>query len=666
MKTLKNQFLASCTIALVLMLILFSSVNAQETKFRNQSWRVGVAGAFQHNKASLGWQSLHQNLSTGLWDNNFHSADGHIDRVDGTGTGVYAGIFGLYLSDSWWGIQFRICYDERNALINDITQNPIPSFDTKMNYLSFAPSFRVDQHWIPNLSLHVGPFVNVNLTGTFTYKPDKDKSETEPEVDVDKRNIATYGIQGGIAYDIKFAELNNGKNALYLTPFVDCSWLVNQRKSEGMPSQNSITDIWSTLSYRFGVKLSIDFPQIDDVVTSQKYTPITPSTPIVANKVLVVMPEDNVILTKNVTGYFPVHPYVFFDKGSQEIPNRYTLLTKTEAQNFKESDLENFMKGDLTDKETNVNQLMKTYYNVLNIFGDRMRQNPSEKLLLRGSDPEEKEGEIAANKVKNYLVNTFGIDPNRITVEVDPPFKPSGSIYSEESAKAMLADENRRVKFLFSNQFMVKPVEYTIRDEASIDNDMIFFIDQNVPFRSWDVTITGEGKTMYFGPFAYSIGRVNPAEMMRFLESGKYNAKIVITEKSGKKTEENISFKLTKEKELKNAARYLMIFDYNESDAIYSYEKIIKNEIVPGVVRGNKVIIHGHTDIIGTEEGNQILSQQRADMAKKIMDDEFKSDNRNIKVQAIGIGQSKMQYTFDNRYPEGRMYNRNIFVEVIK
>jgi phage pi2 protein 07 len=165
-------------------------------------------------------------------------------------------------------------------------------------------------------------------------------------------------------------------SSLYLTPFSDISWLVNQRKSEGEPIQNSVTDVWSTLSYRFGIKLSIDFPAIDDVVTSEKFIPITPSTPIVANKVLVVMPEDNVILTKQVTGYFPVHPYVFFDKGSLEIPNRYTLLTKSEAQNFKESDLENFMKGDLTSKETNIDQLMKTYYNVLNIFGDRLRQNP--------------------------------------------------------------------------------------------------------------------------------------------------------------------------------------------------------------------------------------------------------------------------------------------------
>jgi hypothetical protein len=45
---------------------------------------------------------------------------------------------------------------------------------------------------------------------------------------------------------------------------------------------------------------------------------------------------------------------------------------------------------------------------------------------------------------------------------------------------------------------MVKTVEYTIKDEASIDNDMIFFLDQNVTYRSWDVTITGEEQNNVF------------------------------------------------------------------------------------------------------------------------------------------------------------------------
>jgi hypothetical protein len=44
----------------------------------------------------------------------------------------------------------------------------------------------------------------------------------------------------------------------------------------------------------------------------------------------------------------------------------------------------------------------------------------------------------------------------------------------------------------------------------------------------------------------------------------------------------------------------------------------------------------------------------------------LKKENKNVNVKAIGLGQNKTQYTFDNRYPEGRLYNRNVFVEVIE
>lgn len=655
---------------LIAILLMLSTTTAQETQFREQSWHYGLTGALQYNSVSLGWQSLHGN------DDNFHSPENDIELIDGNGWGAYGGLFGAYLSESWWGIQFRICYDERRALIEDLSVKkndpmlPTPSFDTRMSYLSFAPSFRIDQHIIPDLYFHVGFFINANLKGTYIYKPDITKTAVEPEADVTNRNIATYGLQGGFGYDFKLAEIDHN-NSVIVSPIIDASWLVNQRKSMGLPYQNSVGDIWSTMSFRIGIIVSIANTPDDKISTADKFDYYENNTDLAIiaekkEKVSLEMPEKNIITTKNVKGYFPIEPYVFFDKNSQNIPPRYTMLTETEAKNFKESDIESFMKGDLTTKETNVNQLMKTYYNIMNIYGDRMRNNPEVRLTLRGTDPEEKEGERSANMVKDYLVNIYGIDPDRITIIVAPPYNPSGSEYTEASAKRLIDDENRRVKFLFSDQKMTIPVSYTIRDESSIDNDMVFTIDKNVKFKSWDITITGEGKTMYFGPFAYRYERINPAEMMRFLESGEYNAKVEITDNNNVKTEENYSFNLSKEKEIRNASRYLMIFNYNETDAVRSYEQKIRTEIVPGLIAGDKVIVHGHTDNIGTSVGNRLLSQKRADETKAIIDDQLKKENVKVNVKAIGIGQTKMQYTFNNAYPEGRMYNRNVFVEIIK
>ncbi|MCX6150299.1 MAG: OmpA family protein [Ignavibacteriales bacterium] len=383
-------------------------------------------------------------------------------------------------------------------------------------------------------------------------------------------------------------------------------------------------------------------------------------------KVSVVMPANNTIATKSIKGYFPIHPYVFFDEGNKEIPLRYIMLSKAAAQDFKESDLGNFIVGDLTVKETNINQVMIAYYDVINVYADRMRKNPNELLTLRGSDPVEKDGETYANNVKSYLVNNFGIDAKRIKTIVEPPRKPSGSISTDSTFIALLDDENRRVVFIFSNQDMLRPISYTIRDESLMDNDMVFSISKDVKFKSWDISITGENNTMNFGPFKNNKQRINPAPLMRGLAEGKFNAKVVISMQDGKQVTEDIDFKLLKERELRNASRYLMIFDYNKSESVLSYETKIRKEITPGLNVGNTVIIHGHTDIIGNEEENQKLSQERADQVKGIIEDELSKENKKVNVQAIGIGQTNMQYTFSNRYPEGRMYNRNVFVEIIK
>jgi outer membrane protein OmpA-like peptidoglycan-associated protein len=487
---------------------------------------------------------------------------------------------------------------------------------------------------------------------------------TESNVKIDNRNIVSYGLSGGLAYDIEVSRKQN--SSFFLSPFVEASWIVNQKKAD-YAEQNSVTDVWSTTSFRLGVRASLEFRNpVEPKVTEIIYIPGPEKVVMVTapgKKGFVIMPNDNTISSKNITGYYPILPHVFFEKGNKEIPSRYIILSKGDAQAFNENDLGNYTKGDYSDKETNVNQLLITYYNVMNIYGYRMKNNPNEQLTLRGCDPEEKDGEACAMKVKNYLVGNFGINANRIKIVVESPKKPSGSSYSDPTFSDLLNDENRRVTFVFSNEEMYKPITYSIKDNSSIDNDIIFYIDKDVPLKSWELTLSGENKSIHYGPFTGNSERINPSELIGNSESGSYNAKLTIREKNGKTYEENISFNLNRDKETKNATRYLMLFDYNKSDAIFSYETKIKKEITPGMSSGNTVIVHGHTDIIGNEEANQKLSQERAEAAKSIIDKEVAREDRKIDVQAVGIGQKNVSYTFNNALPEGRMYNRNVFIE---
>ena len=670
MKNFTNKIIACLFLAFSV--VLFSGTsNAQESKFRDQAWRYGLNLGLNWNSASLGYQYLRPGAAyPGKADFDVPSGSA-IDHSDGTGMGLYGGLFIEYLSDSWWGVQVRASYDTKDALVKDTYISTKSVFDTKMSYLTFAPALRIDQHFIPNLSITLGMLIGVNVHGTFDYTDSANPTLTAANtgIKVTNRTVASLGITGGIAYDIELSR--SGNNSMYISPFFDYDWLAAQRKKPDN-TQNSSNDIWSTQTFRAGIRLSWEHrnPPTERVVIQERiiYVPY-PMKPIEAppgKKMVVIMPINNTIVTKNINGYFPILPYVFFDKGSCEIPTRYVVVSKNDAASFNESQLGDYSKGDYTAKETNINQLMVTYYNVLNIFGDRMRKNPDENLTLSCSDPDKTDDLSCAINVKNYLVNNFGINPDRIKIVSESPRKPSGGAFTDPAFTGMINDENRRVGFVFSNPDMYKPVPYIVRDETAIDNDMIFSVGKDVPFKTWDITITGEGRSMYFGPFTSDYERINPAEIMRDLPSGTFNAKVVLTEDNGRKSEENTEFKLYKSRDSKNASRYLMIFDYNRSDPIMVYETKIRKEITPGMAVGNTVIVHGHTDIIGNEKGNLKLSQERSDQAKRIIDSELGKEDRIIDVQSIGIGQTKVQYTFDNKNPEGRMYNRNVFVEVIK
>ena len=58
MKNLTKKITVSLLFAFFTVLI-FSSLNAQETKFRDQAWRYGVNLGLNYNSASLGFQYLH-------------------------------------------------------------------------------------------------------------------------------------------------------------------------------------------------------------------------------------------------------------------------------------------------------------------------------------------------------------------------------------------------------------------------------------------------------------------------------------------------------------------------------------------------------------------------------------------------------------------------------
>lgn len=649
-----------------LLMILCSTANAQDNDFRARALRWGGHIGFSYNMASLGLQNLHEPFP------NFDKPNTDNEKVNGTGYGAYGGIVLEYLSNSWWGIQIKASYDMRDATVRDIFVRPETEFITHMSYLTFEPALRIDQHLLPNLSLAFGPMIAANLEGMYDYKADKDGLVTDAGVKIPDRSVVSLGLTVGMAYDM---EVNRGRDySLYLSPFVDYSWIASQRKSVVTAEQNSVQDIWSTQSIRAGFRLSWESrTAVDEKLSAVPYVAPAPArTPVVApepaseNRFYAILPDGNLIVAKRIEGYFPISPYVFFDKQNQDIPARYTRLTHAEAMNFKETDLGDFSKGGETVKETNVDKLMLVYYNVLNVYGNRLRLNPGSRVTLMSSDPQSWDATAAANTIKNYFINTFDIAADRISIDTEPPLKPSGGMHSDPDAAAMLADENRRVGFRFTDPTMYRPLAYTITDESPFENDIIINISNEVRLSTWKVSITGENRTVVDGPFRTRTAAIDLTPLVMGLREGKYTVAVTMALQDGREVTERMDFMVYKGTSIKNATRYLMVFDYNKSDAVRSYEALLRTEIVPGMVDGSRAIIHGHTDVIGSEADNQTLSQSRSDEVKRIVEDELVLINKDVRVTSVGIGEQPMQYTFDNRFPEGRMYNRNVFVEILR
>ena len=84
------------------------------------------------------------------------------------------------------------------------------------------------------------------------------------------------------------------------------------------------------------------------------------------------------------------------------------------------------------------------------------------------------------------------------------------------------------------------------------------------------------------------------------------------------------------------------------------------------VKNNGTVIIHGHTDIIGDDEYNVNLSEQRAQDVKRILEQALKNlGTTGVKFEAYGFGSDKHYAPFENKLPEERFYNRTVIIDVI-
>jgi len=311
-----------------------------------------------------------------------------------------------------------------------------------------------------------------------------------------------------------------------------------------------------------------------------------------------------------------------------------------------------------------------------------MVKNPSASVTLVGSSEQgSKDGLEMAESVKTYLVTVFEIDPSRIKTEGQlrpdvPSQQPGGT-----RELALLREGDRRVsiessspallmEFQSGPETALQPVEITVVQQAPVDSYVTFEADSATEaYKSWRLEIRDEqGVVQHFGPYTEDKVSIPGKSILGTRPSGDYKVKLIADTKSGRieEKESTMHVALWTPPTNEEGMRFSIIYEFNESKALPVYEKYLTEVVTPKIPQGGKVIIHGHTDVIGEEVYNKDLSLARANDVKGILENSLSKAGRNdVKIEVFGFGEDEKLAPFDNKFPEERFYNRTVIIDII-
>ncbi|MFH1050268.1 MAG: OmpA family protein [bacterium] len=364
----------------------------------------------------------------------------------------------------------------------------------------------------------------------------------------------------------------------------------------------------------------------------------------------------------------PILNYVFFDSNSYAIPERYNILTNSQAKDFN-------LNRAFTKKE------LGFYHNILNIIGYKLKQNTDANITLIGSnynlDAEKNNLTLSKNRaqaVKDYLANVWQINPDRISVKArNLPATPSNNRAIEGH------EENRRVE-IYSDNFRITSsliARDTILEIKFIDNDdpqqrnlnfggfrIYTSANSEKEIKDWKLvilqgndtleTFTGRGTIPPIHDWIVK-SDVNKSELLSkpinfvFSASDIGGKQVNIKEVPKVDVKTIASKRLNREQDTKKDSYSMMLFEFGS--ARFTEE----NKDFPNIIRrllkdNSQVKVIGYSDSFGNDDFNLRLSTQRADAVAKAI------NHPNITSQ--GVGETMLLYNNDS--PEGRFYCRTV------
>lgn len=630
------------TLACCLMLVLIhTTVNAQTTA---PKWWFGAAGGANANFYDGTTQRLNNSL---IVPSAFHK---------GNGIKPFASVLVEYRPTPIWGGTLNVGYDGRGGKFDDVVApcNCPATLETNVSYLTVEPTLRVNP-WGGNLYFFTGPRFAFNLQKDFDYTQLKQPNTSAELSEVRKSVISA---QVGAGYDINMSAPTS-TSKFVISPFVSFQPYFGQ-------DVRSI-ESWSVTTVRAGIALKFGKAK----AIAQQEAVVTPVQP--AEVSFSVRAPKAVVIKRNVSETLPLLNYVFFDEGSTSIPSRYVVLSPTQAATFKQEDLQQ-------EPSVNMNvrsqRQLNVYYNVLNILGDRMRANPDVYITLSGASlAGPKEGNVFATEIKKYLVDVFGINQNRIATNGrTKPENPSEQVGGKRELN-LLREGDRRVDIQSNSSALMmelgsgmKPIHINTTQANGTDGDVIFYVGKaNEVLSSYTIDVTNpSGLTKQYGPFTKNEEHIAGNTILANSTPGTY--KVVMTGKTKMgnviKKESTLEMLGTQE-QTENGLRYSILYNFNKANTIATYAKFLTDEVAPLISDNSTVVIHGHTDIIGSEAYNLELSKKRAQETQQLLEAALaKAGKRNVKFETTGFGEAEDRSPFENDKPEERFYNRTVVIDI--
>lgn len=592
---------------------------------------------------------------------------------EGNGIGFSLGFLSNFILSDFLFLDMRLGYFVRNGVLKRLEEDTVNlnaqavkgifehTLDSKISSIGLEPmlGIRVWDAFSLHLGFHAGLIIQKDAThqekiiepATGTYENNM-RTRLVKDVQIPDAASLRLAILAGLSYELPL----NRERTWYLQPEAFYSYGLNE------VAKNTE---WKINTLRLG--LALKYSPIPSIY-EPPMTPPEQKPGLLANiNAKGVDQNGNEInVAKFVVEEFlsfelkPLLSYLFFDENSFEIPSRYVMLTNSQARNFR---IENLHSAGV----------LEAYYNLLNIVGRRMIDNPDAIITIEGCNSNEGREKDNTNlsrrraeSVRDYLRDVWEIPETRMKISTrNLPQEPSNVNEPEGII------ENRRVE-ITTNKFEILAPIITDDTLRTVNPPMVRFYNDvlnEADIDNWSVEAYQNGKLIkefkgessvppvvewLFDLEQKSIPNQNASLVYKLNVEDITGQKISSDKKSIPVEVVTIQKKRRERKGDKYIDRFsLILFAYDKATISYYNSKVI--DIIKSRVKANSEIkIVGHTDRIGTAERNQKLSQDRADAVKK----ELRAD----KIFSVGLGENELKY--NNNLPEGRFYCRRVDVLV--